>query len=134
MKKFFLITILSILPIIGLCSPRIPMWRIIHEQNGDKHYLDVGSFRFEKKTWVFGYKIETPKENKKLTATRYCKKSDNGYWSRITNVKYCQDGECVSGQETDWDEFTEEQVGHYVCEAVLPFCDDKKKFPECISR
>lgn len=103
---------------------RIPMWRLIHEQDGTKTYYDVGTLINNKSGWSFGTKME--KEEGWIISTTHCKESENGVWTRYTNRKACDEEGCIKAKDTDWNEIETDKIGYAVCITVLPYCDEKK--------
>lgn len=134
MKKILVTTMGLLFVASTALALKVPMWRKIHEQGGDEHFLDVGSFSFDKKNkeWSFGYKVETPEKNIVFTSLRSCKRSENGFWSRVYRITYCDEKVgCIKQKDTDWIEYTPKQVGHFICEEVLPSCNMNKKHLDC---
>ena len=124
MKKIILLTTSIIFISSAAYGLRVPMWRLIHEQNGVKHYYDVGTLLNNKNSWSFGYKLTT--ENVYITSTTHCKESENGVWTRSTNVRHCSEEVCVKQKDSDWTEMDRTKIGYAVCIFVLPYCDEKK--------
>lgn len=124
MKKIILLTACALSVSSAAYALRIPMWRLIHEQDGTRHYYDVGTLLNDKNGWSFGTKLE--KGDAYLTCTKHCKESENGVWTRSTNVKNCLEESCTRQKDTDWIELDREKIGYFTCLAVLPYCDEKK--------
>lgn len=125
MKKILVTTMGLLFVTSTALALRVPMWRKIWEQEGQRYYINHGSLKQFNGEWSFGYLRESDTDN--LTSLQMCKKSENGVWTRMKNVTYCDGEGCAKLKDTDWKEASYTSVAYYVCKVALPYCDEPSK-------